>query len=154
MSTQTSSAPVQGSPWPNRIILAIYFVCFSVGTYAHLSGVIAHGFLYQSSEGLQAPMGAIAVNDLFTFLNPLTLVLLIFKRRAGVASALLVVGLVYALNLFLMAYWWTTAHYFHYWWMPLNGTMGLFMLATARRLWRAAGPAAPALQATAAPSVG
>ncbi|MBU8900736.1 hypothetical protein KRR26_34535 [Corallococcus sp. M34] len=154
MSTQTSSAPVQGSPWPNRIILAIYFVCFSVGTYAHLSGVIAHGFLYQDPSDPHIPVVILAMIDALTFLNPLTLLLLIVNRRAGIISAVAVVALVFARCLFLMPYLWFTAHFLYISWLLANGTMGLFMLATARRLWRAAGPAAPALQATAAPSVG
>jgi hypothetical protein len=136
----TASTAREGSPWPNRLILAVYFVCFSVGSLAHIASAVILGFFANDPQD-PLPMGFVVVNELFTFLNPLTIVLLIFKRRAGIVSALVVVGLVFALNLSLMAWMWTAQHKLHLNWLYLNGTMGVFMLLTARRLWRAAPPA-------------
>ncbi|RKH19180.1 hypothetical protein D7X74_07800, partial [Corallococcus sp. CA047B] len=125
--------------WPNRLILAVYFVCFSVGSLIHIASAATYGFFANDPQA-PVPMGFVVVNELFTFLNPLTLSLLIFKRRAGIISALVVVGLVFALNLTLMAWMWTVRHELYVAWLYLNGTMGVFMLFTAKRLWRAAPP--------------
>lgn len=86
-------------------------------------------------------MPFVVVNELFTVLNPLTIVLLIFKRRAGILSALGVVALVYALNLAMMVWFWIARQEVYVAWLYLNGTMGVFMALTAKRLWRAAPPA-------------
>lgn len=139
MTVETQPTSSGGSPWPNRLILAVYFVCFSVGSLAHIAQAVMVGF-FANDPVNPLPMGFVYVNELFTFLNPLTIVLLIFKRRAGIISALAVVALVFALNLALMAWLWTTQQKLHIVWLYLNGTMGLFMLFTAKRLWRAAPP--------------
>ncbi|NPD29789.1 hypothetical protein, partial [Corallococcus exiguus] len=140
MTVETSSG---GSPWPTRIILAIWFVCFSVGSLIHILTVASYG-LFANSPTDPLPMGFVVVNELFTVLNPLTIVLLIFKRRAGILSALGVVALVFVLNIALMVWFWTAKQHLHVAWLYLNGTMGVFMALTARRLWRAA-PEAKAL---------
>lgn len=140
MTVETSETSRAGSPWPNRLILAVWFVCFSVGTLAHFYMVKTFG-LFANDPADPQPMPFVVVNELFTVLNPLTIALLIFKRRAGILSALGVVALVYVLNLAMMVWFWTAKHHLHIAWLYLNGTMGLFMALTAKRLWRAAPPA-------------
>jgi hypothetical protein len=139
MTVETSATSSGGSVWPNRIILAIWFVCFSVGTLVHILTVTTYG-LFANDPADPLPMGFVYVNELFTVLNPLTLTLLIFKRRAGILSGLVVVGLVYALNLAMMAWFWVAKQHLHVVWLYLNGSMGIFMALTAKRLWRAAPP--------------
>ncbi|WP_434300695.1 hypothetical protein [Corallococcus exiguus] len=150
MTTETSATSSGGSPWPNRIILAIWFVCFSVGSLIHILVVAKYG-LFANDPADPLPTPFVVVNELFTVLNPLTIALLIFKRRAGILSALGVVALVYVLNLALMVWFWTAKQHLHVAWLYLNGTMGVFMALTARRLWRAA-PEAKALPPATTPS--
>ncbi|WP_375757786.1 hypothetical protein [Corallococcus exercitus] len=140
MTVETSETSRGGSPWPNRLILAVWFVCFSVGSLIHILTVAKFG-LFANDPADPLPMGFVVVNELFTVLNPLTILLLIFKRRAGIVSALGVVALVFALNIALMVWFWVAKQHLHTVWLYLNGTMGVFMAATARRLWRAAPPA-------------
>ncbi|RKH04780.1 hypothetical protein, partial [Corallococcus carmarthensis] len=140
MTVETSETSRGGSPWPNRLILAVWFVCFSVGSLVHILTVAKYG-LFANDPADPLPMPFVVVNELFTVLNPLTIALLIFKRRAGIVSALGVVALVYVLNLAMMAWFWSAKGIVYTAWLYLNGTMGVFMAATARRLWRAAPPA-------------
>lgn len=140
MTVETSETSSGGSPWPNRIILAIWFACFSVGALVHILIVAKYGLFANDPDNPQ-PMPFVVVNELFTVLNPLTIVLLIFKRRAGILSALGVVALVYALNLAMMVWFWIARQEVYVAWLYLNGTMGVFMALTAKRLWRAAPPA-------------
>ncbi|WP_223644486.1 hypothetical protein [Corallococcus sp. EGB] len=150
MTVETSETSSGGSPWPNRIILAIWFVCFSVGSLVHILVATKYG-LFANDPDNPLPMPFVVVNELFTVLNPLTIVLLIFKRRAGILSALGVVALVYVLNLALMVWFWTAKQQLYVAWLYLNGSMGVFMALTAKRLWRAA-PEAKTLPPATTPS--
>ena len=138
MTVETPSTSSGGSPWPNRLILAVYFVCFSVGSLVHIArrrrsasspmhpqAPRAHG-VHRRQRAVHLP-------------EPAHPELLIFKRRAGIVSALVVVGLVSpqpdadGLDV-------DGPGELYFAWLYLNGTMGLFMLFTAKRLWRAAPP--------------
>lgn len=68
-----------------KIILIVYSVGFLVGTCTHTAGIIRQGFL-----AYPAPLALNIYWDLLTLLDPLTVVLLWTRIKAGIGLALVI----------------------------------------------------------------
>jgi hypothetical protein len=77
-----------------RIALAVYSVCFLYGTLAHAIDIVRGGWLPYR----YAPFGANLFWSLLTILDPLVVILLIFRRRLGLALAVIIMVLDVAVN--------------------------------------------------------
>jgi hypothetical protein len=123
------------------IFLVIYCICFSFGGFAHIMDLVVNQPLARTTgpaPGTTLPFVWNVISTSFAVFNPLTVVLLLVRRQAGIALMLAVTSLVFVMNLELMVQWWIQARYVHYKWLYLNGTLGLFQLVTAPWMWRTA----------------
>ena len=95
----TVSAP--SSAWPVRVVLAIYSVCFLVGTYTHAAGLIQRGFL-----SFPVPVAVGVFWDSLTLLDPLAAGLVWLRPRLGVplAVAIMVVDISVNTHVYLAGY--------------------------------------------------
>ncbi|PTL78349.1 hypothetical protein [Vitiosangium sp. GDMCC 1.1324] len=121
------------------IFLVIYCICFSFGSVVHVMDVVKNGLTMSSAgpvAGTSIPLVWIAINKSFTLFNPLTLVLLLVRRRVGIALMVGITTTVFVMNLELMAQWWLQAKFLHVAWLYLNGSLGVFQLVTAPMMWR------------------
>jgi hypothetical protein len=117
-----------------RVLLALYCLGFGFGGVMHLIDVVSLGPLPYTEDPLvwNVFMTSLAA------LNPLTVVLLLTRRRAGLALAVALVALILLMNLSLTVKQLLEQGTFFHQWLYLNGTFSALVLATARRLWRTA----------------
>ena len=79
--------------WRLRIILVIYSAGFLVGTYTHISHILAHGILRHS-----APIIISAYWDALGVLDPLTATVLWWKPKRGITLAISIMASDICLN--------------------------------------------------------
>lgn len=121
-------------PRPVKVLLGVYSLGFLVGTYTHARGILAHGLL-------AAPVpSAIGVYwDALTVLDPLAVLLLWWRPRAGLWLAVAIMASDIAINtqVYLAGYFGPpTAHM-----VPLTlfdqALFGVFVFVTAPLLFAA-----------------
>ncbi len=70
------------------IFLVVYCICYSVTSLSHVVDVVNNGLTLSTTgpvPGTTVPMVWGVLSKAFTLLNPLTLVLLLVRRQAGIA---------------------------------------------------------------------
>jgi hypothetical protein len=143
-SPQTPSAPSRRT---ERIWLVIYCLGFGVGSLAHVVDWVTKGPLSYTEGLLPGTTVPLVWNAFMTSLavfNPLTVVLLLVRRRAGIALGLAILALVVVMNLSLTVLWWRQSGLFFHHWLYVNGSFCVFFFVTAGRMWRSAPGAQPA----------
>ena len=130
----------------DRVLLAIYCFGFGFGTLAHLVFLISKTELLLPVE---MPQVWNVVMKALLVLNPLAVVLLLVRRRAGLLLAVGILALVLVMNVGTNVLEVIHDRRVTHEWLYLNGTFCVFGFLAFRRLWRAsprvrAGPAAVA----------
>ena len=87
------TAWLASSPWPVRVLLGVYSLGFLIGTYTHARGIWAHGLL-----ATPVPPAIGVYWDTLTLLDPLAVVLLCGRPRAGLWLALAIMASDLAVN--------------------------------------------------------
>jgi hypothetical protein len=115
----------------HRAILLVYVCAFAVGTACHLLDIARGGWLpyRQYSAGLNAFWTSL------TFLDPLAILLLIYRMRAGLCLALLIITVDILVNLTVGVSEFLQAGRFTFWGLYTQIPVGVFMWATAPTMW-------------------
>jgi hypothetical protein len=142
MTTDSSpQAPRILSRRTELLILVVYCSCYSVVTATHILDVVHHGLTMPTTgpaPGTTYPLVWGVLSKSFTVLNPLTLVLLLVRRKAGLALMVGITLATFTMYLALVAQWWIQAQFSQYRGFYLVGLMGTFQLVTAPWMWRTA----------------
>lgn len=87
--------------WSTKVVVAIYSVCFLIGTYTHTAWLLNHGFLAHP-----VPVSVSVYWDALTLLDPVTVVLLWWRPKVGVWLAVGVMASDISINttMYLMGY--------------------------------------------------
>lgn len=128
-----TASPV-GTARTERVLLLLYCLGFGLGGVNHVIDLVAMGPMPYTEDPLiwNALMTSLAV------LDPLVVVLLLARRRAGVALAAAVATLILTMNVSLTVKQLVETKTLFHEWLYLNGTFILLVLSTAGRLWRTA----------------
>ncbi|WP_375765860.1 hypothetical protein NR798_29705 [Archangium gephyra] len=142
MSADSSTKPPRIlSRRTETLFFVIYCLCFTVASALHVLDVVTNGLTLNTTgpaPGASMPLVWSALSKAFTVLNPLTLVLLLVRRQAGIALMVGITTTTLVMHISLMVQWWLQAQFFYFQWLPLNATFGAFQLVTAPMMWRAA----------------
>ncbi|MCY1077148.1 hypothetical protein [Archangium lansingense] len=142
MTTDSSpQAPRILSRRTEIIFLVIYCICYSVTSLSHVLDVVNNGLTMSTTgpvPGTTVPLVWGVLSKAFTILNPLTLILLLVRRQAGIALMVGVTLSTFLMQIELMVQWWIQAQFVHVMWLPLIGTLGTFQLVSAPWMWRTA----------------
>jgi hypothetical protein len=114
-----------------RAILLAYVCAFAVGTACHLLDIARGGWLpYRKySPGLNVFWTSL------TFLDPLAILLLMYRVRAGLCLALLIITADVLVNLTVGVGEFLQAGRFTFWGLYTQIPVGVFMWATAPMVW-------------------
>ncbi len=110
----------------------VYVLCLTVGTYTHASILVHHGWRWDYGG---KPSGTVLFWSALTIVDPFVAILLFVRPRSGVLSlSLLMLSDVIHNTWVIHAYGGVT-------WMVADQWIFLiFVLVTARTLWRASAP--------------
>lgn len=99
MRYPTVSAPSYA--WPIRLVLAVYSVCFLIGTYTHAASILRRGLL-----AFPVPVGIGVFWDALTLLDPLAAGLVWWRPRVGLplAAGLMAVDISVKTHVYLAGY--------------------------------------------------
>jgi hypothetical protein len=115
-----------------RIIIVLYVCAFAVGTVSHVLDIARGGWLPYRQY-------ALALNAFWTaltFLDPLAIAFLVYRRFAGVCLALFIISIDIVVNLTVGIGERIQSGHFTFWGLYSQVPVGLFMWATAPTLWR------------------
>jgi hypothetical protein len=116
-------------------VLALYVLAFAVGTTSHFVDILRAGFLPHNRYHWSVNLFWTSL----TFLDPLAIVLLLRRARAGILLAGLIMSLDVAVNLAAGVYEYLATGRFLMWGLYTQVPFALFILATAPSLWRDVG---------------
>lgn len=116
----------------HAVVLA-YVIAFAVATICHLFDIARGGWLPYAKY---AP-GLNVFWTSLTFLDPLAIVLLLKRRRAGLCLALLIITADVAVNLTVGLREFFQSGRFTFWGLSTQVPVGVFMWWTAPKLWAA-----------------
>ena len=114
-----------------RVIVLVYIFAFAVGTACHLVDIVQGGWLPYTRYNL-------ALNVFWTtltFLDPLAILLLAYRRRAGICLAVLIISLDVGVNLSVGVGEYNQTGRFTFWGLSTQFPFGLFVWLTAPTLW-------------------
>jgi hypothetical protein len=116
-----------------RVVLLLYVSAFAVATACHVFDIVRGGWLpyREHSVGLNIFWTSL------TALDPLAIVLLLYRRRLGVALALAIITVDVAVNLTVGTGEYLRTGRFTFWGLYTQVPVGVFMWGTARVLWAA-----------------
>ena len=114
----------------HAVVLA-YVIAFAVATTCHLFDIARGGWLPYTKY---AP-GLNVFWTSLTFLDPLAIVLLLRRRRAGLCLALLIITVDVAVNLTVGVWEFVQSGRFTFWGLATQIPVGAFMWWTAPKLW-------------------
>jgi len=115
-----------------RIIIVMYACAFAIATLCHALDIARGGWLPYRQH-------AFALNAFWTaltFLDPLAIALLVYRRLAGVCLALFIISIDIIVNLTVGIGEWVQSGHFTFWGLYTQVPVGVFMWSTARMLWR------------------
>jgi hypothetical protein len=116
-----------------EVILAVYVGAFAVGTVSHLADILRWGILPRNQYHLAFNMFWTSL----TLFDPLAIVLLLRRRRAGILLGGLIMVLDVAVNLAAGFHEYFATGRFVMWGLLTQVPFALFVLATAPSLWSA-----------------
>jgi hypothetical protein len=111
----------------------VYLGAFAVATICHLLDVVRGGWLPYTKYAL----GLNVFWTSLTFLDPLAIVLLVRRRRAGLVLALLIISVDVAVNLSVGIGELVRSGRFTFWGLSTQVPVGVFMWWTAPTVWDA-----------------
>ena len=114
-----------------RIVIVLYLCAFGVGTLSHVLDIVRGGWLPYRQYAF--PLNAFWTA--LTFLDPLAIALLVYRRLAGVCLALLIITIDIVVNLTVGIGEWVQSGHFTFWGLYTQVPVGLFMWLTARIFW-------------------
>jgi hypothetical protein len=121
------------------LILAVYVVAFAVGTISHVVDIFHWGILPHNQYHWVFNM----LWTSLTLFDPLTIVLLLRRQRAGVLLAGLIMVLDVAVNVTAGLHEYFATGRFLMWGLYTQVPFALFLLATAASMWSAFGSDEP-----------
>jgi hypothetical protein len=116
----------------------LYMGAFAVATFCHVFDIVRGGWLPYTKYAL----GLNVFWTSLTFLDPLAIVLLWYRRRVGVGLALLIITVDVAVNLTVGVGELVHSGRFTFWGLATQIPVGVFMWWTAPSVWAAAGDGA------------
>jgi hypothetical protein len=126
----------------------MYIVAFAIGTASHLVDIARGGWLPYRKYSL----GLNIFWTTLTFLDPLAIMLLTYRRRAGLCLAVLIITLDVAVNLSVGLSEFNQSGRFTFWGLYTQGPFGLFVWLTAPMLWSSRSSPATALRSPSHPA--
>ena len=120
-------------------VLAIYVFAFTVGTISHVVDILRSGFLPHNRYHWSLNLFWTSL----TFLDPLAIVLLLLRAKAGILLAGLIMFLDVAVNLAAGVHEYLATGRFRMWGLYTQVPFAVFILATASSLWSAFGADQP-----------
>jgi hypothetical protein len=113
--------------------ISIYVFAFAVATLCHLFDIARGGWLPYTKYAF----GLNVFWTSLTFLDPLAIVLLLKRRRAGLGLALAIITADVAVNLTVGLWEFVRSGRFTFWGLVTQIPVGVFMWWTAPKLWAA-----------------
>jgi len=119
-------------PVTQRIIVSLWVCALVVGTVCHVLDIVQGGWLPYRRYALGLNLFWTAL----TFADPLAVLLLIYRRRAGVYVALFIISIDVAVNSAVGVGEFVKSGHFTFWGLYTQVPVGVFMWTTAPMLWR------------------
>jgi len=116
-----------------RAILAIYVCAFGVGTACHVLDILRGGWLPYRTHALGLNLFWTAL----TFLDPLAILLLLYRRRAGLCLAVLIMLVDVGVNLGVGLDEYNRSSRFTMWGLYTQIPFAVFLWLTAPLMWAA-----------------
>jgi hypothetical protein len=117
-----------------RTVLSVYVGAFAIATACHVLDIARGGWLPYRAHAL----GLNVFWTALTALDPLAILLLIYRRRAGVCLALLIISVDVAVNLVVGLREFIQSGRFTFWGLYTQIPVGVFMWVTAPLVWATA----------------
>jgi len=133
MSIWEDAVALSDSRARDHAVILAYVTAFAVATICHLFDIARGGWLPYTKY-------ALGLNVFWTslaFLDPLAIVLLLKRRRAGVCLALLIITVDVVVNLTVGLREFVPSGRFTFWGLATQIPVGVFMWWTAPKLWTA-----------------
>jgi hypothetical protein len=131
MSFWEDAVALSDSRARGHVVVLAYVIAFAVATICHLFDIARGGWLPYTKYAL----GLNVFWTSLTFLDPLAIALLLYRRRAGLCLALLIITVDVAVNLTVGIGEFIQSGRFTFWGLATQIPVGVFMWWTAPSVW-------------------